>query len=113
MAKTLLTNCEENIVQKMTECDFIFAYVDRLYQECYKTRLERSGPYIDPQDHPEQVNNIRAMIEKRLIFHLIEKIEKKSERNTTSVALNIIFIDEKDKKEVEHNRELQQLYISK
>ena len=58
-------------------------------------------------------NNIRAMIEKRLIFHLIEKIEKKSERNTTSVALNIIFIDEKDKKEVEHNRELQQFYISK
>lgn len=53
------------------------------------------------------------MIEKRLIFHLIEKIEKKSERNTTSVALNIIFIDEKNKKEVEHNRELQQLYISK
>ena len=58
-------------------------------------------------------NNIRAMIEKRLIFHLIEKIEKKSERNTTSVALNIIFIDEKNKKEVEHNSELQQFYISK
>ena len=34
----------------MKSSDFIFDYVNLLYQECHNINFKRSGSYIDPPD---------------------------------------------------------------